>query len=293
MSRWARCGCRVSMSRMSETRAQHVAAGLAPVLAAVHDGEGQPAGVAEQHDDRHGKQPVDLARHVGQRGTGIPRAAQFDGEEQGGFEQAGCEGRVREQGLVAPHFRVRQLKEEFGLVPLGELGLLRMEGLAGGGFGQAAEGRGVGGAGDGQGAVAAIAERGEQRQAGGAQRGGGERGQCGGDVGEGVQGRHGEKGCGGRRLAAGSMTSGDPLPSPPPEGEGIGGGRKVRMAASRGCQRWGEAGRSWERERLVHLGVAARGEPRHARKRTGIRACPDRHDVRQHAPTRPPAEFGR
>ena len=52
--------------------AEHVAAGIALVRAAVDDGEGQPAGVAEQHDDRHGKQAVELAGHVGQRGAGIP-----------------------------------------------------------------------------------------------------------------------------------------------------------------------------------------------------------------------------
>ena len=226
--------------------AQHVAVGIALVLPAVHDGEGQSAGVAEQHDDRHGKQPVDLARHVGQRGTRILRPAQFDGEEQGGFEQAGFEGCIREQGLVAAHFGVGQLKEQFGLCPLGELCLLRVEGLAGGGFGQAAEGRGVGSAGNRQGTVAAIAERSEQRQAGSAQRGRGERGERGGDVGESVRGGHGQKG--GRRLTiirAGAIASGDPHPriesgagsNPPPEGEGIERGRKVRMAASGGCQR--------------------------------------------------------
>ena len=247
--------------------AEHVAAGIALVRAAVDDGEGQPIGVAEQHDDRHGEQAVELAGHVGQRGAGVPCAPQFDGEEQIGFEQPGFEGRVLEQRAVGLHFRVGQLKEQVGLVPLGELGLLRVQGLAGGGFGHAAECGGVGGARNGQGAVAAIAERGEQRQAGGAQPGRGERGERGGDVGEGVRGGHGQAVRFGWRLAAG-----DPLPritsgagsSPPPVvpelaegGEGIERGRDVRMAMGRGCQRWGEEeGRSRERGRPARLGAA-------------------------------------
>ena len=265
MSRWARWGCLGLDVADEGDAAEHVAAGIPLVRAAVDDGEGQPIGVAEQHDDRHGKQAVELPGHVGQRGAGIPCAPQFDGEEQVRFEQAGCEGRVLERRAVALHFRVGQLKEQVGLCPVGELRLLRMENLAGGGFGHAAERRGVGSAGDGQGAVATIAERGEQRQAGGAQPGRGERGERGGDVGEGIRGGHRQM-CGvwlalggvlrrRRTLSLWSLSLSKGERRAEEIGYGDGPGLST-VGRGRG------AAQSWERGRPARLGVAGDLLPR-------------------------------
>ena len=127
---------------------------------------------------------------------------------------------VAEQRPVGTHFGVGQLKKQFGLLPAGELGFLRVQGLAGG-FGQRAECGGVRGAGHGQGAVAAIAERGEQRQAGGAQPGRGERSERGGDVDGGVPGGQRQKGSRLAIIRDESTSSGNPLPRIKSEGEGF------------------------------------------------------------------------
>ena len=110
--------------------AQHVAAFVAFVRAAVDDGNGELAVVAERYHHRHGKQAVDLTCDGGEVGPRIPGAAQFDGEKEIGPRLARVDGRVLKQPLVLAEFFVRELKEQVGLLPVRELGLVRIEGFA-------------------------------------------------------------------------------------------------------------------------------------------------------------------
>ena len=110
--------------------AQHVAAFVSCVRAAVDDGHGELIGVTERHRHRHGKQAVDLTGDGGEVGPRIFGSAQFDGEKEVGAHLARVDGRVLKQILMLAEFFVRELKEQVGLLPLRELGLVRVEGLA-------------------------------------------------------------------------------------------------------------------------------------------------------------------
>ena len=79
---------------------QDVAAVVAPVGAAVDDGQGQGRAAAEQEDGRHREQAVDGAGRLGEFGPAAGPVVEFDGQEQEGLDPAPVEPRRPEQAVL-------------------------------------------------------------------------------------------------------------------------------------------------------------------------------------------------
>ena len=148
---------------------EHVLLGGALVCAAVDDGQGQRCAVPVEDENRHMHEAVDGAGHVGQARAGVGVLGEFDGQEEkrvvaAAFERSGLQGRHL-PGLLGD-FVGGDLEDDIDAAPGVEQGALL--------GGQSSFGVEIleqfGGAADGRGALAAVAERFEHSRGAGAQR---------------------------------------------------------------------------------------------------------------------------
>lgn len=144
------------------------------VLAAVDDGDGEAGTVLEEDHDGHGEDAVDLAGDGGELAAGVVGAGELDGEEQVGAEEGGLEISCREKVSSGGEIVTGELEEDVGGFPLSEEGFCGIEFRAAGlGLCKLEEGLWLGAFED-EGAIAVVAEGGEQGEGGLAQGLGGE-----------------------------------------------------------------------------------------------------------------------